>query len=103
MLGDLPSSEVRPSGNDNVQNVPRGFDWRDDQAASVVWAKPLDSGLIKKDVEYHDAVLKNWQLHLHGKPKELFKTKMRFSGISWGNSILSLGKRNFKHQTNFED
>jgi dipeptidyl aminopeptidase/acylaminoacyl peptidase len=89
VLGDLPSSEVRPSGYDNVQNVPRGFDWRDDEAASVVWAQPLDSGLIKKDVPFHDAVLA-LSAPFTGKPIELFKTKMRFSGISWGNSSLAL-------------
>ena len=31
-LADLPSAETAPSGNDNVQIVPRGFDWRDDEA-----------------------------------------------------------------------
>jgi hypothetical protein len=32
MLADLPSAETAPSGNDNVQNVARGFEWRDDEA-----------------------------------------------------------------------
>jgi hypothetical protein len=56
VLADLPSSETAPSGNDNVQNVPRLFDWRDDEAATVIWCMPLDSGLIKTKVDYHDAV-----------------------------------------------
>lgn len=88
-LADLPSSEVRPSGYDNVQNVPRGFDWRDDEAATVVWSQPLDSGLIKKNVPYHDAVLA-LSAPFTSTPKELFKTQMRFGGISWGNSTLAL-------------
>ncbi|RZJ79546.1 MAG: S9 family peptidase, partial [Flavobacterium sp.] len=88
-LAELPSTEVRPSGYDNVQNVPRGFDWRDDEAASVTWTVPLDSGLIKKDVEFHDAVLQ-LSAPFTGQPKELFKTKMRFGGISWGNPTLAL-------------
>jgi dipeptidyl aminopeptidase/acylaminoacyl peptidase len=89
MLADIPSSEVRPSGNDNVQNIPRGFDWRDDQAATVVWAKPLDSGLIKKNVEYHD-VVEELAAPFNGAPKELFKTKMRYSTTDWGNATLAL-------------
>ncbi|MEI9810510.1 MAG: hypothetical protein WDO16_23020 [Bacteroidota bacterium] len=55
-LADLPSGETAPSGNDNVQMVPRSFDWRDDMPASVTWCEPLDSGLYKKQMEYHDAV-----------------------------------------------
>lgn len=89
VLADLPSSEVRPSGYDNVQNVPRGFDWRDDEAAAVVWAQPLDSGLIKKNVEFHDAVFE-LKAPFNGTAKELFKTKTRYAGTSWGNATLAL-------------
>jgi len=88
-LAELPSSEVRPSGYDNVQNVPRGFDWRDDEAATVVWAQPLDSGLIKKNVEFHDGVYE-LKAPFTGANKELFKTKTRFAGVSWGNANLAL-------------
>lgn len=93
MLADLPSTEERPSGNDNVQNVPRGFDWRDDEAATVTWTVALDSGLIKKNVEYHDAVLQ-LAAPFNETPREILKTKMRFSDISWGNSTLALVREN---------
>lgn len=93
MLADLPSTEVRPSGYDNVQNVPRGFDWRDDEPATIVWSVPLDSGLIKKNVEFHDQVLA-LSAPFSGAPKEILKTKMRFGGISWGNSTLALVREN---------
>lgn len=89
VLAELPSSEVRPSGYDNVQNVPRGFDWRDDESATITWAKPLDSGLIKKNVEFHDAVYE-LKAPFNGAEKELFKTKNRFAGVSWGNANLAL-------------
>ncbi|GAB1464295.1 S9 family peptidase [Pedobacter sp.] len=89
VLAELPSTEVRPSGYDNVQNVPRGFDWRDDEAASVVWAQPLDSGLIKKNVPFHDAVYE-LKAPFTGTSKELFKTKNRYAGTSWGNANLAL-------------
>ncbi|MFN0256268.1 S9 family peptidase [Pedobacter ureilyticus] len=89
VLAELPSTEVRPSGYDNVQNVPRSFDWRDDEAATIVWAQPLDSGLIKKNVEFHDGVYE-LKAPFTGASKELFKTKTRYAGVSWGNATLAL-------------
>ena len=89
LLADLPSTEVRPSGYDNVQNVPRGFDWRDDEPATMIWATPLDEGLIKKEVPFHDAVMA-LSAPFTGEAKALFKTQMRYSGTSWGNATLAL-------------
>ncbi len=84
-IADLPSAETRPSGNDNVQNIPRAFQWKNDEPSTLVWCMPLDSGLIKNKVEYHDAI------YAHAAPfntemKELFKTKTRFRGIAWGDA-----------------
>lgn len=89
VLAELPSSEGTPSGYDNTQNVPRGFDWRDDEAATITWAMPLDSGLIKKQVEYHDAVY-SLSAPFTGEAKELFKTKTRYAGTTWGNETLAM-------------
>jgi hypothetical protein len=50
-LVKLPASETAPAGNDNVQDVPRAITWRDDEAATVVWCKPLDGGLIKNNAD----------------------------------------------------
>lgn len=88
-LVDLPSSETAPSGNDNVQMVARGFDWRDDEPATVYWAMPLDSGLIKKNIDYHDAVYA-LSAPFNTEPRQLFKTKMRFRQLTWGNKTLAL-------------
>ena len=88
-LADLPSSETAPSGNDNVQNVPRSFDWRDDQPATVVWCEPLDGGLIKNEMDYHDAVFA-LSAPFTGETKELFRTNMRYRFTIWGNSTLAL-------------
>ncbi len=89
VLAELPSTEGTPSGNDNTQNVPRGFDWRDDEAATITWAMPLDSGLIKKQVDYHDAVY-SLNAPFTGEGKELFKTKMRYAGTTWGDAFSAL-------------
>ncbi len=93
VLAELPSSEGTPSGYDNTQNVPRAFDWRDDEAATITWAMPLDSGLIKNKVEYHDAVYA-LSAPFTGSPKELFKTKFRYAGTSWGDATLALVQEN---------
>ena len=88
-LAELPSTETSPSGYDNVQNVPRGFNWRDDKAATVTWCQPLDSGIIKNKVEFHDAVYE-LAAPFSGQPQELFKTTMRYRGTKWGNDKVAL-------------
>ncbi|SER70983.1 alpha/beta hydrolase family protein [Pedobacter rhizosphaerae] len=89
VIAELPSAEGTPSGYDNTQNIARGFDWRDDEAATVIWAKPLDSGLIKKNVPFHDAVYA-LSAPFTGSEKELFKTQTRYRGVQWGNATLAL-------------
>jgi dipeptidyl aminopeptidase/acylaminoacyl peptidase len=88
-LADVPSSETAPSGNDNVMMVPRGFDWRDDQPATVIWCMPLDSGLIKKNIDYHDAVY-SIAAPFNTQVNQIFKTKMRFQRVDWGNENFAL-------------
>src|SRR5476651_41530 len=89
VLADLPSRENTPSGYDNTQNIPRGFEWREDEPATITWAQPLDSGLIKKKVDFHDAVYE-LQAPFSGQPKELFKTPYRYRSTTWGNATLAL-------------
>ncbi len=88
-LVELPSGETAPSGNDNVQPVARGFDWSDDQAATVIWCMPLDSGLIRKKMDYHDVVY-SLSAPFTSEPTEIFKTKMRYRFTTWGTSNFAL-------------
>ncbi len=94
-LAEIPSSELSPSGNDNILNAPRGFSWRDDEAATVVWSMPLDSGMYKNKMEYHDVVY-TLSAPFTGQQKELCKTKFRFGGITWGNSEFALVTENLR-------
>ena len=89
-LAEVPSAETAPGGNDNVLFAPRGFEWRDDQPATAVWCMPLDSGLIKKNIEYHDAVFA-LSAPFTGEAKQLFKTKMRYRGTTWGTADVAEG------------
>jgi dipeptidyl aminopeptidase/acylaminoacyl peptidase len=88
-IAQLPSQENTPSGYDNVQNVARAFDWKNDAAATITYAMPLDSGLIKKSVPFHDVVYA-LAAPFKGEAKELFKTKTRYSRTAWGNDELAL-------------
>lgn len=88
-LADVPSSETAPSGNDNVMMVPRSFDWRDDEAATIIWCMPLDSGMIKKNIDFHDAVYSQ-SAPFNMAAKQLFKTKMRYQGVGWGNATFAM-------------
>lgn len=89
VLAELPSAEGRPTGHDNTQNTPRDFSWKEDEAATVTWCMPLDSGLIKKPVEFHDAVYA-LTAPFAGQPVELFRTSMRYRGTVWGDSSIAL-------------
>ncbi|MCF8342004.1 MAG: prolyl oligopeptidase family serine peptidase [Chitinophagaceae bacterium] len=88
-LAQLPSGETTPSGYDNTQNAPRSFDWKDDEAAVITYAMPLDSGLIRKKLPFHDAVYA-LAAPFAGQAKELFKTVSRYSTTTWGNDRVAL-------------
>lgn len=89
VVAELPSFELSPSGYDNILNAPRGFEWRDDEAATITWSAPLDSGIYKSKTDFHDGVYA-LSAPFTGEPKELFKTAWRFGGISWGNEKFAL-------------
>ena len=89
VLAELPSTEKSPTGFDNVQDVPRGFSWRADEPATVVWAKPLDGGLIATAVQHHDAVMQ-LRAPFDGAETELARTEMRYRGMTWGDERLAL-------------
>ncbi len=88
-VADLPSGELTPRGFDNTINAPRDFAWRTDQPADLVWCTPLDSGMIRKKQEYHDAVFE-LPAPFTGDAKQLFRTRLRFERIVWGNDSTAL-------------
>lgn len=88
VMAELPSAETSPTGYDNVQNIPRNFSWRDDEAADLTWCEPLDSGFIKKKLDYHDVVYA-LAAPFKGERRELFKTTMRYRYTIWGNQTFA--------------
>jgi dipeptidyl aminopeptidase/acylaminoacyl peptidase len=80
-IAKLPSSELAPSGYDNVLNAPRGHSWVSTLPSSIMWIEPLDSGLIKKKVDYHDAVYMQ-NIATKANAMQVLKTTMRLNGVS---------------------
>ena len=100
VLAKLPSSEGTPRGNDNVLNAPRSYGWLDNSPATLRWIEPLDSGLIKKKMDYHDAAY-ILAAPFTGGPKELVKTAERMynvTDITNGSFFVTEGSR-AKHRT----
>ena len=84
LIAELPSEEGAPIGFDDVPDGPRNHQWRDDEPATLIWVKALDKGLGRSKATERDAVMA-LDLKGSGLPKELFRTKMRFSDVIWGN------------------
>ncbi len=80
-IAKLPSSEGTPRGNDNVLNAPRGYSWLNNSPATVRWIEPLDSGMIKNKMDYHDAAY-TLTAPFTAAPKELVKTAERMYNIT---------------------
>lgn len=87
-----PSSEGVPIGFDDSPDFPRNFSWRNDEPATVTYVKALDGGLGKSKSEWRDAMM-TIQISpsdKETKAKELFKTTMRFQGVTWGNNTTAV-------------
>ena len=81
LLAKLPSSELAPTGFDNVLNAPRRYSWFDNDPATVSWIEPLDSGIMKKKMDFHDAAY-TLSAPFNGTAKLIAKTEMRMFGIT---------------------
>ena len=87
-----PSSEGVPIGFDDSPDFPRSFSWRNDEPATVTYVKALDGGLGKSKSKWRDAVMavRISTSEKESEAKELFKTTMRFQGVTWGNSTIAV-------------
>jgi len=90
-IADNPSSEGVPIGFDDVPDYPRSFAWRNDEPATVTYVKALDGGLGKSKSDWRDAVM---AMKISAADEfaaaELFRTKMRFQGVTWGNNAVAV-------------
>ncbi len=88
-VAKIPSAELAPRGFDNVLNAARGHQWLDNQPAVITWIEPLDSGIIKKEMEFHDALF-SLSAPFSGQAKLIVKTPMRIYAVSDINDNLLL-------------
>jgi dipeptidyl aminopeptidase/acylaminoacyl peptidase len=96
-IADVPSREGVPLTG--VQAGPRGYHWRQDQPATVVWTEALDGGDMKNKVPFRDKIM-SLAAPFNGAPTELAKTEWRFGNISFterGIALLSESDRVTRH------
>ena len=96
-IADVPSREGVPLRG--VQTGPRGYHWRQDQPATIVWVEALDGGDLKNKVPFRDKVI-SLSAPFKDEPVEFAKTEWRYAGISFtekGVALLSETDRATRH------
>lgn len=81
----VPLDEIRAKGFMSTRAGKRGFSWRADEPSTLYFTEALDGGDANKEVDFRDEVFL-WKAPFAEVPKSLLKTKLRFSGITWGTS-----------------
>ena len=71
------TDEIPPQG---VVTGPRNFAWQALRDATLIWAEALDGGDPKRKADFRDKLLV-LDAPFTGEPREILKTKHRFSGI----------------------
>ncbi len=88
-VADIPLIEEQPKGFMSTRTGRRSISWRNDHPATLVWAEALDEGDANKEVEYRDEVFQ-LMAPFKGKKQYLAKTKLRYSGMTWGDKSIAL-------------
>ena len=90
LMLETPLRESLPRGYDVVIPGPRGYSWRSDRPASLMWVEALDGGdYHAKEMKYHDQVFM-LEAPFTGEPAPFIATEKRFQGITWGNDNLAI-------------
>ena len=84
-VNDIPLNEIMPKGFSSVRTGKRSMNWRDDEAATLVYVEALDGGDQSKQAEYRDEIY-TWKAPFNTAPVSFFKTKQRYAGVDWSNS-----------------
>ena len=88
LIDDTPLDEIRPKGFSSTKTGKRSISWRNDKAAELYFVEALDEGDASKEVDFRDQIYV-WSAPFNSSPKPLLKTKLRYSGIEWGNSDIA--------------
>ncbi len=86
-IADQPSHEGTTLTG--VEPGPRGYRWRTDQPATILWVEALDGGDLKNQVPFRDRVV-SLAAPFSGPPVEVAKTEWRYGGINYTDSGTAL-------------
>ncbi len=86
---EVPLIEDLPVGFMATREGPRRLSWRSDKPSSLIYAKALDGGDPKNNVDFRDEVFE-WEAPFKDEPKSILKTINRYSGIQWGNENVAI-------------
>lgn len=81
VLASLPLADRVPVHG--VPTGPRGFNWRQNEPATLVWAEALDGGDWKQTVPARDKVMMQ-RAPFNTPAVEIVRTEQRFVGFQWG-------------------
>lgn len=87
LIAEVPSREGVPLTG--VQTGPRGYHWRQDQPATVVWIEALDGGDLKNKVPFRDKLM-TLTAPFNGMPTEMAKTEWRYANVSFTEKGIAL-------------
>lgn len=86
-ITELPSREGTTLTG--VEPGPRGYHWRSDQPATIVWVEALDGGDLKNKVPFRDKVMA-LTAPFTAAASEVAKTEWRYSGLSYTDAGIGL-------------
>jgi dipeptidyl aminopeptidase/acylaminoacyl peptidase len=86
-VADQPSREGTTLTG--VEPGPRGYRWRADQPATLLWVEALDGGDLKNKVPFRDKVLA-LAAPFATPPVEVAKTEWRYGGINYTDAGIAL-------------
>lgn len=89
-VADLPLAEEISINFDSVRNGIRSTGWRADKPATLYMVEALDGGDADRESEYRDCV-STLEAPFTGEKTTLWKTKLRFNTILWGDGETALG------------
>jgi dipeptidyl aminopeptidase/acylaminoacyl peptidase len=90
-IADQPSREGTTLTG--VEPGPRGYRWRADQPATILWVEALDGGDLKNKVPFRDKVL-SLGAPFSGPAVEIAKTEWRYAGINYTDAGIALLSEN---------
>lgn len=87
-IARLPLADQVPVVFDAVPAGPRGFHWRADAPAELVWVEALDEGDPRNPAALRDRLV--ILSDPDGEPRSLLELEHRYAGIQWGDDQLAI-------------